>query len=164
MAKSFLNNVFPHRSYNYVIRGNANPDSVQVLVDWATRDTTLDCDTYQSLYTTYYSMASADNNGFYGAPKLGGGGQGGSMARFTLINNFLYTVTANSLNTFDVSTAQQPSFVAARNLNNWGIETIFPFKEKLFIGSNSGMYIYNVSTPVHHNHWVPSLMFAAAIL
>jgi hypothetical protein len=27
----------------------------------------------------------------------------------------------------------------------WGIETIYPFKDKLFIGSNSGMFIYDVT-------------------
>jgi hypothetical protein len=69
------------------------------------------------------------------------------MARFTLINNYLYTVTTNSLNTFDLSTPQQPAFVAKTDLNNWQIETIFPFKDKLFIGSASGMYIYNVNNP-----------------
>ena len=29
----------------------------------------------------------------------------------------------------------------------WGIETIFPFQQKLFIGSNRGMHIYDASTP-----------------
>jgi hypothetical protein len=29
----------------------------------------------------------------------------------------------------------------------WGIETIYPFKNKLFIGSQSGMFIYSLNNP-----------------
>jgi hypothetical protein len=29
----------------------------------------------------------------------------------------------------------------------WGIETIYPFKDKLFIGSNTGMFIYDITNP-----------------
>jgi len=35
----------------------------------------------------------------------------------------------------------------ATNEIGWGIETIFPYEENLFIGSNSGMYIYDNSNP-----------------
>lgn len=146
VTKNFLNNVFPHRSIYYSSNGNVNPDSIRVLTKWLEKDTTVDCETYRILYESFYSLASADKSGNYASPSLGGG-QGGSMARFTLVNDYLYTVTTNTLNTFDLSTPQQPAFVAKTNLNNWQIETIFPFKDKLFIGSASGMYIYNVNNP-----------------
>ncbi len=29
----------------------------------------------------------------------------------------------------------------------WGIETVYPFKDKLFIGSTSGMFIYDITNP-----------------
>ena len=29
----------------------------------------------------------------------------------------------------------------------WGIETIYPFKNNLFIGSTTGMYIFNINNP-----------------
>jgi hypothetical protein len=29
----------------------------------------------------------------------------------------------------------------------WNIETIYPFKDKLFIGSNAGMFIYDIANP-----------------
>jgi hypothetical protein len=32
-------------------------------------------------------------------------------------------------------------------LGNWNIETIYPFKNKLFIGSSNGMFIYDLSSP-----------------
>ena len=147
-AKHFLNNVFPHRNryYNYYGANiNPNTDSVRVIVDWLSRDTTVDCDTYNTLYEFYYASASSDRSGNYASPNIGGAG--GSMARFTLMNNFLYTVTNSTLNAFDVTIAQQPALKSKKDLNNWAIETIYPFKDKLFIGSNSGMYIFNVNTP-----------------
>jgi len=79
----------------------------------------------------------------------GGGqsyGQGGSMARFTLMSAHLYAVDEHSLRVFDVNKEDEPTFVKNIDLG-WGIETIFPFQEKLFIGSTTGMHIYDASDP-----------------
>ncbi|MBW3468733.1 LVIVD repeat-containing protein [Arthrospiribacter ruber] len=73
-------------------------------------------------------------------------GQGGSMARFTLQSGHLYAVDDYSLRVFDVIQAQEPKHLKNINLG-WGIETIFPFQEKLFIGSQTGMHIYDASDP-----------------
>ncbi|MCA5003939.1 hypothetical protein IPZ78_02095 [Sphingobacterium sp. WQ 366] len=82
---------------------------------------------------------------YYNNSNSSGGsyGQGGSMARFTLANEYLYAVDNASLNLFDVSNTSKPSFTKNIKLG-WGIETIFPYKNNLFIGSNAGMYIYNI--------------------
>lgn len=73
-------------------------------------------------------------------------GQGGSMARFTLMSGHLYAVDDYSMRVFDVKNPAKPMHI--RNINlGWGIETIFPFQENLFIGSNSGMHIYDAKTP-----------------
>ncbi|MGV3762182.1 LVIVD repeat-containing protein [Parapedobacter sp.] len=73
-------------------------------------------------------------------------GQGGSMARFTLMGGHLYAVDNQSLRLFDVQLANKPEFIKDIPLG-WGIETIFPYKEQLFIGSMTGMHIYDASTP-----------------
>ncbi|MFD2037115.1 hypothetical protein ACFSKL_20115 [Belliella marina] len=73
-------------------------------------------------------------------------GQGGSMARFTLMNAHLYAVDESSLRVFNIEQKENPDFIKNINLG-WGIETIFPFQNKLFIGSNTGMHIYDASTP-----------------
>ncbi|WP_443937692.1 LVIVD repeat-containing protein [Pedobacter sp. MW01-1-1] len=75
-------------------------------------------------------------------------GQGGSMARFTLLSGYLYTVSNSALNLFDVNTATDPSFVKAINLG-WGVETIFPYENNLFIGTNTGMHIFSASNPAN---------------
>ena len=68
------------------------------------------------------------------------------MASFTIINNHLYTVNAASLYTIDITNPQSPQQSSTKALG-WGIETIYPFQNKLFIGSRNGMFIYDVSNP-----------------
>jgi hypothetical protein len=73
-------------------------------------------------------------------------GVGGSMARFTLYDNYLYAVDNNSLRLFNISVAASPVLESESNIG-WSIETIFPYEEKLFIGSQTGMQIYSLSNP-----------------
>ncbi|ARS41511.1 hypothetical protein CA265_18370 [Sphingobacteriaceae bacterium GW460-11-11-14-LB5] len=75
-------------------------------------------------------------------------GQGGSMARFTLMDDYLYTVGINNLSLFDVKTASNPTFLKVINLG-WGVETIFPYENKLFIGTNRGMHIFSATDPAN---------------
>lgn len=80
----------------------------------------------------------------YSSNSGGATGQGGSMARFTLLSDYLYTVGSADLSLFDVKTASNPTFVKTINLD-WGVETIFPYENKLFIGTNRGMHIFNAT-------------------
>jgi hypothetical protein len=84
----------------------------------------------------------------------GGGGSvgvGGSMARFTIVNNHLYTVSMSSLQLFDITSPSDPQTGNKISLP-WGIETIFPYENKLFIGAQNGMHIYDNSTPTAPQH------------
>lgn len=73
-------------------------------------------------------------------------GQAGSMARFALYSNYLYTVGQNEMQLFDIRTPEKPRRSTKINIGR-GIETIFPYKDKLFIGSTTGMFIYDNSNP-----------------
>jgi len=75
-------------------------------------------------------------------------GQGGSMARFTIMSNYLYTVGNVDLGLFDLRVASDPSFVKKINLG-WGVETIFPYENKLFIGTSTGMHIFSAADPAN---------------
>jgi hypothetical protein len=68
--------------------------------------------------------------------------QVGSMARFALVNNYLYTVIGLNLNAYNVSDARNPSLTSTQQVG-WNIETIYPSGDNLFIGSSSGMYIFD---------------------
>lgn len=73
-------------------------------------------------------------------------GKGGSLARFTVAGNFLYIVDGFELRVFDIS---NPTSVQQKNnvVVGFSVETIFPFKDKLFIGSRDGMFIYSLDDP-----------------
>ncbi|MCO5251085.1 MAG: hypothetical protein M9949_06645 [Candidatus Kapabacteria bacterium] len=75
-------------------------------------------------------------------------GKGGSMARFTIYDKYLYSVDMTSLQLFDISTPRDPKVWSKVSIG-WEIETIFPFRDKLFIGSTTGMFIYDVSDAAH---------------
>jgi hypothetical protein len=70
---------------------------------------------------------------------------GGSMARFTVANEYLYTIDGSEIKIFDV---KDPLPVYKNEVEvQGGIETLFPMADHLFIGSNSGLLIYNISYP-----------------
>jgi hypothetical protein len=81
------------------------------------------------------------------APGSGSGsGVGGSMARFTITGNYLYLLDGGDLQAVNVSDERSP-LEKTRMALSWDIETIFPHASNLFIGSRSGMYILDVSSP-----------------
>jgi hypothetical protein len=75
-------------------------------------------------------------------------GQGGSMARFAIKGDVLYTVSTDSLKIFNIEEAANPTHVPERNLRiGFDIETIFPMDTLLFIGARDGMYVYDITVP-----------------
>ena len=76
----------------------------------------------------------------------GASGTGGSLARFTIVETWLYTLHGSSMKLYSLA---DPSNPAPGNIVEigWDIETIFPYGDNLFVGSMTGMYIYDNSTP-----------------
>lgn len=128
---------FPENYYNGYL---ANKD--KVIADWVRVDTTV----LEKDYPTWFAGAKADGVVFALASTTAGvsNGTGGSMARFALNQDRLYTVSHSELKVFNVAAPEKPSFVKASPIG-WNIETIFPYGKHLFIGSITGMYIYDVS-------------------
>lgn len=73
-------------------------------------------------------------------------GQGGSLARFTLKGNYLYTVDNFDLNVFNVSDSKDPVKVNKVPIG-FDIETLFGYKDYLYVGSQTGMFIYSLENP-----------------
>jgi len=82
-------------------------------------------------------MANAAENSF---------GQGGSLARFKIVADYLYAVDNHSINIFEISDLANP-----QDLDDvyagFDIETIFNRGDQLFLGSRRGMYIYDITEP-----------------
>lgn len=73
-------------------------------------------------------------------------GRGGSTARMTIQNNYLYAIAGSNVQLFDITTPSAPSpwvpvWVA------WDIETLFPYQDYLLIGAESGMHIMDNTDP-----------------
>lgn len=78
--------------------------------------------------------------------RIPGNSVGGSTTRFTTVGDYLYTVDFEELRVFDVSNSANPSLVNTEYIG-FGVETIFPYKDHLFMGSVNGVYIYRISNP-----------------
>ncbi len=80
----------------------------------------------------------------------GGGitGQGGSLARFAIKGNYLYSVDESQLKVFDITNAADPILKNTQDVG-FAIETIFPLNDKLFIGSTSQVYIFSIADPAN---------------
>lgn len=80
------------------------------------------------------------------AQNLAPTGQGGSLARFKIVNDYLYAVDSHNINVFNIEDLENP-----KDLDDvyagFDIETIFNRGDQLFLGSMRGMYIYDISSP-----------------
>lgn len=139
--------VFPHRRW----AANFYADTSKIITEWVRVDTTVkvDCSSRgrfvmeDRAVLTNYSAASGTGGGSTAVSPYG---MGGSMARFAIVSEYLYTVGTFDLSTFNISTATRPQFMSNKHVG-MNIETIYPFKNNLFIGLTSGMFIYNISSP-----------------
>lgn len=74
-------------------------------------------------------------------------GVAGSMARFGLYSDYLYAIDHMDLDVFDISNNACPEALNSVHVG-WGIETIFPHGNSLFIGAEDGMYIFDNANPM----------------
>jgi len=73
-------------------------------------------------------------------------GKGGSLAKFTIIGDYIYAVSSHYLYTVNISNPSKP-VQSGQSALNFDMETIYPYKNRLFIGSRTGLYIYSIDTP-----------------
>jgi hypothetical protein len=151
-VKSHTYNIYP----NFVSTGTLNSPRISDMlnVGFTVRTVTetrpSDCDNSGSGIRPEFFGTANDSRSFAAtaAPNSSGGstGVGGSMARFTITGNYLYAVNTSNIQVFDISQPVSP----VRGVNvptNWGTETIFPYRDKLFLGTSTGMLIYDNSQP-----------------
>jgi hypothetical protein len=146
VKEKIVTGVFPDKM-GYYGPGLTDPDSIKLVVDYIEKDTTVNCETYSIWRGCPQCMVRAQGGGGFSlASSAPTTGQGGSTARFTVVNNYLYTVSYSDLRSFNVSLASDPQLQNKQTVG-WNIETIFPFENKLFIGSNTGTFIYSLVYP-----------------
>jgi hypothetical protein len=90
-----------------------------------------------------FDLASANGNSIVGT--------GGSLARFQIFEDYLYTVASHEITIFDINNLSQPNFILTKYAGN-NIETLFEADGFLYIGSTDGMYIYSLDNPEDPNY------------
>jgi hypothetical protein len=131
--------IFPERSYT----NGFVADPSRVIVGWSKRDTTVDAELPYGNYLAYSVVPKALSATANAAAAKG---LSGSMARFTIVNDYLYAVDHHTLRSVSISNAADPVLRNAINAG-WDIETIYPFENTLFLGSMGGMFIFDISQP-----------------
>ncbi|MDP4213559.1 MAG: hypothetical protein Q8926_13110 [Bacteroidota bacterium] len=129
-----------------------NPDSVQVITGWITRDTTLNVASGNMPQLYYSGVVCSGCTSFLAAAPGANSGNGtkavnGSTSAFAISNNDLYALSYGSrINVVDISSAANPDLVNQVNLTDY-TQTIYPFGNKLFLGAYDGMSIFDISDP-----------------
>ncbi len=95
--------------------------------------------------TNLVSDVALESAGRSAAP-TGVNGTGGSMARFTIVDPYLYALHDSYIQLVRIDDPVNPSLWSTVDVG-WGIETIFPYGNYLFIGSTTGMFIYDNTNP-----------------
>ena len=136
----------------------------QIVLDYATTDRTV---TYSCTDLTdehhpmgglgyYYRGQLLVNTDITAFSANGGGapevvGQGGSLATMTIASSTLYSLERSRVTAFDLSEPTEPTKAGTLDLP-WGIETLFPRGELLFVGAQSGMHILDLEDPLNPTH------------
>jgi hypothetical protein len=139
--KTYIKNLFPERRY---VNGFTIYDD-KVIVDWKVKDTVANIDVKEGqgmwtksgyLTTSLAYSSSLSSSGDIGAT--------GSTSKYAIINNYLYALNSYQIKAVNISNGIVPKLDTSIYITN-NLETIFPFQDKLFIGSQSGMFIYSVT-------------------
>ena len=110
VLKKVVEGVFPDRYYSSYFTA----DSFNVIASWEKRDTTVTEKGRLGLEKNTGILAFAPGNQYLSSPSSSSTaasspyGVGGSMARFALVNNSLYTVGESDLNVFNISNPVDP--------------------------------------------------------
>jgi hypothetical protein len=151
-----IENAFPYMIPEYEDGIVEQVDETRgVITGWRRIEKTVEVDPEDYSYGKYRGWAEDMMyvNVDYSAPAEGGSefGTGGSMARFTLYDNYMYAVDISTLRLFNTSEPDAPVLEKEFNIG-WNIETIFPYDQKLFIGTQTGMLIYSLADPSNPNY------------
>ncbi len=117
--------------------GNYNPQT-DVIVGWTIEVQQRDASFVQDFETI--GFASNDSSGHQTV------GTGGSLARFQIVGNYLYTVGSHEMTIFNIINLSEPTLVSTQYSGN-NIETMFQADGYLYLGSTDGMYIYGLQNP-----------------
>jgi hypothetical protein len=101
---------------------------------------------FLALALSVFLLCACSKDGSNNVTTLSNTGVGGSLSKFTIVGNFLYAVDNHFLYSYDISNPSNPVKTNTSAMN-FDIETIYPFNNRLFIGTRTGLFIYSIDTP-----------------
>ncbi len=151
---SRLQNIFEYQTF---VNGVQLDPNLGVVKNWKeeviTETVQGDCNNYNNtgmlednMFANTTSGGVSSGGGGAGSTPTSSNGVGGSMARFATYQDYLYVVSESELMVFNTVESGAPAYERTLNIG-WGIETIFPYGENLFIGSRNGMFIFDNTNP-----------------
>lgn len=146
IVKQFIPGVFPHRRYT----NGFVADTSFIITEWERVDTMVISSNGEipqgsgGLFRIMSDSRAFSSMSASASPSTQNG-VGGSMARFGLKDDRLYTISFTDLKVFNTTVPSAPSYMKTVNFSQGDIETIFPYKDRLFIGSQTGMFIYDIT-------------------
>jgi len=126
----------------------ANVDKTKgVIVGWEVKKVTEEIDKYYQGGKIFRGGMDFVMSAEAGGNWTGGGGSGGSMARFMLNEDYLYVIAVPiRLKTVDISTASDMAVVDSIDVPR-NMETLFRLQNNLFVGTTTGMLIFDLVNP-----------------
>jgi hypothetical protein len=127
-------------------------DKEGVVVDWEVRTIREKVHQNPNPWPVFYKggiafMDAVNTSGASSGVSGSGVGFGGSMARFGIKDKVLYIVDQNTLKIFDISNKTSP-VKSGDFYPGWGIETMFIAGDRMFLGTTTGMVIFDISIPL----------------
>ena len=97
-------------------------------------------------YSTTLSNFESSIDVVGGSSNFQGQGISGSITKITMINNYVYVMEGNHLIPIDVSNPFEPK--SSEKIRIWRtVETLFAYQNHIFMGTTTGMLIYETSSP-----------------
>lgn len=137
-----VNNFFTMRNFvnGYMIEQD------KVITGWISKDTTVSIEDYNNL-NNFPPCPNCSVNDMVRAAASSSKGIAGSMAKMILMDDHLFAITEpHSVGVVTLKTPASPQVIGNFSAG-FDLETVYPFEGKLFLGSSSGMFMYDVSNP-----------------
>lgn len=148
VVKNRLENVFP-QAYPPIVEGyidsemcNSEEAKTSIIVGWTQEQETHTFEYYRNeqVYNDAMLNTSSGSSG-------GSTGVNGSMSRFSLYQDYLYVVLNNEMSIFNLA-GDKPEKAVENIMIRGNVETIFSYKDCMFMGTPTGMMIYSVADPL----------------
>lgn len=115
----------------------------QVIVGWTVMETEIPTQSANNFHTALFETTDMNILSSESGNSIG---IGGSMAQFSIVNDYLYTLMDNELESYELTANGSMNSTSAIQIQRT-CETLFGTQNYLFMGTTSGMLVYDLTSP-----------------